>query len=72
MSIDVEGLDLEVVQSNNWEFFRPEYLLVECYGSNIDEIQNSDLYKFIIEKHYEFFAKSVLTIIFKDKFNHLK
>ncbi len=72
MSIDVEGFDLEVVQSNNWELFRPEYLLVECYGSNIDEIQNSDLYKFIIEKQYEFFAKSVLTIIFKDTFNHLK
>lgn len=72
MSIDVEGFDLKVVQSNNWELFRPEYLLVEHYGSNMNEIQNSDLYKFIIGKNYELYAKSVLTVFFKDKSNYLK
>lgn len=29
MTIDVEGLDMEVLQSNNWEKFAPDYLLIE-------------------------------------------
>lgn len=32
MSIDVEGLDLEVVQSNDWKKYRPRILLVESLG----------------------------------------
>lgn len=32
MSIDVEGLDFEVIQSNDWEKFRPKILLVEALG----------------------------------------
>jgi protein O-GlcNAc transferase len=66
MSIDVEGFDLEVAQSNDWHLFRPEYLLVECYGSTIEEIQNSALYHFVIQQNYRFFGKAVFTLIFKD------
>lgn len=32
MSIDVEGLDLEVLQSNDWTRYRPKILLVEMLG----------------------------------------
>lgn len=35
MSIDVEGLDFEVVQSNDWDKYRPRYLLVESLGGGI-------------------------------------
>lgn len=67
LDVDVEGLDLDVVQSNEWDIYRPEYVLVEAYGANFSEVQNSDLYKFMINQKYDFFGKTVLTIIFKDR-----
>jgi hypothetical protein len=35
MSIDVEGLDLDVLRSNNWEKFRPAVVLVEDIGPRL-------------------------------------
>lgn len=67
LTIDVEGLDLEVVQSNDWDIYRPEYVLVEAYGANFSELQSSELYKFMINQKYDFFGKTILTIIFKDR-----
>lgn len=67
LDVDVEGLDLDVIQSNDWDTYRPEYVLVEAYGANFCEVQNSDLYKFMINQKYDFFGKTVLTIIFKDR-----
>lgn len=46
MSIDVEGLDLEVVQSNDWEKYRPKILLVESLGGGISK--NSFIQSFIL------------------------
>lgn len=67
MSVDAEGFDLDVLRSNDWGRYRPEYLLVECYGKNIQEIQENILYQFLCEQQYEMFAKSVLTVIFRDE-----
>lgn len=66
MSVDVEGLDLEVLKSNDFDLFRPEYILVECRCANMNEIQNNEVSKFLRKKNYEFFGKTVLTLIFKD------
>jgi len=65
MSIDVEGLDLQVLKSNNWRLFRPEFVLVEILGSSIKEITNSKEYKYLTEFGYEIFAKTVNTVIFR-------
>lgn len=35
MSIDVEGLDFEVLKSNDWKKYRPEILLVESLGGGV-------------------------------------
>ncbi len=67
MSIDVEGLDLEVARSNDWNIFRPAYVLVEIYAPTIQEIQNSALHKYMVEQKYSLVAKTVLTAIYKDK-----
>lgn len=67
MSVDVEGYDLEVIQSNDWKVYRPEYILIESYSSDINEIQRSELYNYLTTQNYTFFGKTVLTIIFKDK-----
>lgn len=67
LSVDVEGLDLEVLQSNNWDLFRPNYVLVECFDMSMKEIKDSQLYQLICGYQYEFFAKTVNSVIFKDE-----
>jgi len=66
MSIDVEGLDLEVVQSNDWQIFRPRCILVESLNATINKIKADPIYNFAIEQKYELFAKTCRTLIFID------
>lgn len=68
MSIDVEGLDLDVLESNDWNKYRPSILLVEDLGDlSITKIEeNSLVFKFLKEKNYNFFAKTFNTLFFKD------
>lgn len=67
MSIDVEGLDLEVLKSNDWNKFRPEYILIEDLNKNKieDIITKSDIYKFLTERDYIFITKTFNTLFFK-------
>lgn len=64
LSVDVEGCDLDVLQSNDWERFRPRHVLVECLDTNLESIQKNDVYQFMKEKHYDIFAKTVNTLFF--------
>jgi len=65
LSIDVEGLDLQVLKSNNWKRFRPKVVLVEILGSSIQDIANSEEYKYLAEFGYKIFAKAINTVIFR-------
>ncbi|MCE3046736.1 FkbM family methyltransferase [Helicobacter kayseriensis] len=68
MSIDVEGLDLEVLQSNDWDTYRPKYLLVEALGGgDYEKILTSPLYLYLSSHHYKLFAKTFNTLFFADQ-----
>lgn len=67
LSVDVEGLDLQVLRSNNWNKYRPKYLIVEILHNNFDEILKSESYQYLLEKDYDIFAKSTFSVIFKRK-----
>jgi FkbM family methyltransferase len=64
MSIDVEGLDLEVLQSNNWDLFRPDYILVECSKTSLRDMENDEICRFMSDRGYAFFAKTLKTVIY--------
>lgn len=68
MTIDVEGLDLEVLKSNNWELHRPTMILVEDLKKfSINELEKqSEVYKFLIDKEYQLIAKTFNTLFFQD------
>jgi len=66
MSIDVEGLDLEVLESNDWQKIRPEYILIECLDFDLDYIKNDKVYNFLIANNYTLFSKAVTTAIYKN------
>jgi FkbM family methyltransferase len=65
LSVDVEGFDLEVLESNDWSVFRPEYVLTECFGMNVKEVEQSPIYSFLSAQGYTFWAKTANTAIFQ-------
>jgi FkbM family methyltransferase len=66
MSVDVEGMDLEVLEGNDWRTYRPKYLLVECFGVPLSGVEGSPVGAFLRSQGYELFAKCVHTVFFKD------
>lgn len=69
LSIDVEGLDLRVLKSNDWEKFRPKYVLVEDLN-NSSKLEQSEVLKFLKNHGYGLVGKSRRTFILKDKKNN--
>lgn len=64
MSVDVEGLDLDVLRSNNWARYRPRYVLAEILDSSLYEIQKHEVAEFMSSVGYRIYAKCVHTAIF--------
>lgn len=67
LSIDVEGLEIEVLKSNNWEVYRPRVLLVESLAKNISHLSGLDIVEFMTNNEYEGFAKTPNGIFFVEK-----
>jgi len=61
LSVDVEGLDLEVLMSNNWEKYTPRVVLVEMKAQKVIEIFDNEITKFLQDKGYEPYAKTLLS-----------
>jgi FkbM family methyltransferase len=65
LNIDVEGLDLEVLKSNDWRKYQPNIVLVEINEIDIDDIKSSPIYSFLNSKNYKLIAKTCRTGIFR-------
>lgn len=65
LSIDVEGLDLEVLRSNDWALFKPKFILVEILESDIERIHENLIFNFLSQKGYSLAAKLMNTFIFR-------
>ncbi|WP_423147525.1 FkbM family methyltransferase [Rubrolithibacter danxiaensis] len=64
LTIDVEGLDLQVLKSNNWEKYTPEYILVED-RVDLENLADSEIYRFLKSVNYRLVAKTERTLFFK-------
>jgi len=64
LTVDVEGLDFEVLQSNDWDKYSPSYLLVEGH-IDFEDLFSYDIYQFLKSKNYKLVAKTFRTLIFK-------
>lgn len=70
LNVDVEGLDLDVLKSNDWEKYRPSVITVEDIHFQVEEPLNSDIYNFLKSKKYSLTSVSHITLIFKaNEFN---
>lgn len=65
MSVDVEGLDLQVLESNDWEVFRPKVIIAEALSARIEDIASDPIYRFLEKHGYSLYAKTGCSIIFK-------
>jgi FkbM family methyltransferase len=66
ISVDVEGLDLKVLQSNDWERFRPRVLLAEARDCSLAEISKQPVHVFAQSIEYQLVAKTLNTLVYGD------
>ena len=67
LSIDVEGLDFDVIKSIDLKKYKPKVILIEILGYTFSEIQNTEIHKYLAAENYFVDAKTVNTVIFKSK-----
>ena len=70
LTIDTEGYDLEVLKSNDWDKYRPHYIVVESLeyerentGKKLNHIFNT----YMNDIGYEIVADTFINSIYKDK-----
>jgi FkbM family methyltransferase len=66
LTIDVEGLDLDVLGSNDWNRYTPDYVLIECLDTlTFAEVSSNALTEFLAKRCYSPVAKTVHTVLYK-------
>jgi FkbM family methyltransferase len=66
LTVDVEGFDLEVLQSNDWQRFRPLVVLVETFGLSFEELTSDPVTEYMRSLGYVVYSKTVNSTFFVD------
>jgi hypothetical protein len=64
MTIDVEGLDHEVICSSDWSRYRPRLVLVELLNVGIDHVFDHPTTQFLRQQGYRPVAKTLNSVFF--------
>jgi FkbM family methyltransferase len=65
-SIDVEGFDLDVLKSNDWEKYIPDFIVIETLSEfSLEKMKEDKIYNYLTEQHYKLVARTCITSIFK-------
>ena len=64
LTIDAEGLDMEVLQSNNWNKYLPLFVMVEAC-LDIQMVTQSEIFHYMIARNYKLVAITARTLFFK-------
>lgn len=68
LTVDVEGLDLDVLSSNDWSMFRPSVILAEDLDDRpLEAIKDSEMCNYLSDCGYELFAKGMKTLFFRER-----
>jgi FkbM family methyltransferase len=70
ISIDVEGMELSVLQSNNWGKYRPHALVIESdQGAKftLDQIGSDPIVAYLKQLDYKLISVTVANLIFMDR-----
>jgi FkbM family methyltransferase len=66
LTVDVEGFDLNVLQSNDWKHYRPSVVLVETLGRSLDDLALDPVAGYMRSLGYVAYSKTVNTTFFLD------
>lgn len=64
MSIDVEGMDFEVLKSNDWKKYRPDWIFLETDILKIKEYLGSEMHVFMESNGYKLYSKLFKSILY--------
>lgn len=64
LTIDVEGLDFQVLRSINLDKYKPKIILVEILKSSLADIEGNEIAKYLARYGYSIYAKALNTVIF--------
>jgi FkbM family methyltransferase len=64
MTIDTEGLDYEVIASNDWNRYRPAVILIELLNTRLEDLANNPSASLLARHGYRAFAKTCNTFFF--------
>lgn len=66
MTVDTEGLDYEVIASNDWDRYRPKVLLVELLNTRLEDLLTNPTAQLLQKAGYHIYAKTCNTFFFVD------
>ncbi len=64
LNVDVEGFDLQVLQSNNWEKFQPRVVAIEQHALGLEDVLRSEVALYLKGFGYTAWAKTASTILY--------
>ncbi len=64
MTVDAEGLDLDVLRSNNWNRFRPEIVVAESFHRDLKALTEDPMAIFMASVGYDLVAKAANSAFF--------
>jgi FkbM family methyltransferase len=64
LNVDAEGLDLVVLESNDWSRYRPELVLVEDHKMNLANVAANQTFGFLRGYGYRLVAQTLATSIY--------
>jgi len=65
LSIDVEGYDMAVLRSNNWNTYRPRVIAIEDIGFNTEAPHTSEIFNFLKNQGYHLEVATPKTLFFR-------
>ena len=66
LTIDVEGIDLEVLEGINFKLYRPKMIVVEAHGFSFDNIEQNSIYQLLVANNYTLHGFAIMNAYFKD------
>ena len=67
LNIDVEGAELEILKTFNFQYFKPSVIAVEIHGNDIEECLKSEMAQIILSNGYQAVGSAVITQFFARK-----
>ncbi len=64
LNIDAEGLDAEILRSNDWDAFRPEAITVEVHDFDPNDPTANETFRFLHQQNYRLISHVAVTSIY--------